>query len=106
MTPPTCPTPSQARNDLENHSVDASSTSEAVQFITLLQELKRQLKGWERQIEVFGSGQKMLERSRYQFPSSWLDVDQVEGEWGAFNEILKRKDSSMQSQVRIVGRME
>ena len=79
--------------------MDASSTSEAVQFITLLQGLKRELKSWEKQIEVYGSGQKMLERSRYQFPTSWLDIDNVEGEWGAFNEILKRKDSSMQSQV-------
>ena len=36
----------------------------------------------------------MLEMSRYQFPTSWLDVDNVEGEWGegvGFNEILKRK---------------
>ena len=86
---------------MENHSVDASSTSEAVHFITLLQSLKRQLKEWDNQIEVYGTGQKMLERSRYQFPTSWLDVDNVEGEWGAFNEILKRKDSNMQSQVRV-----
>jgi dynein heavy chain 1 len=27
-------------------------------------------------------------------------VDNIEGEWGAFNEIIKRKDSSIQTQVR------
>ena len=26
-------------------------------------------------------------------------MDNVEGEWGAFNEILRRKDSSMQTQI-------
>jgi len=27
-------------------------------------------------------------------------MDHVSGEWGAFNEILKRKDSAVQAQVR------
>ena len=48
---------------------------------------------------MYSSGQKILERNRYQFPSSWLDIDNISGEWGAFNEILKRKDVAMQSQV-------
>ena len=91
----------QARTDLESHSIDASSTSEAVQFITLLQHLKRELKSWEGQVEVYHSGQKILERNRYQFPSNWLDVDNVDGEWSAFNDILKRKDGAMQSQVNL-----
>ncbi|XP_011404630.2 PREDICTED: cytoplasmic dynein 1 heavy chain 1-like [Amphimedon queenslandica] len=88
-----------ARADLEGHSIDASSTAEAVQFITLIQHLKREIKSWEAQVEVYSSGQKILERNRYQFPSSWLDIDNISGEWGAFNEILKRKDVAMQSQI-------
>ena len=79
--------------------MDAATTSEAVQFITLIQGVKRELKQWESQVEVFHSGQKMLERNRFQFPSSWLHVDNVEGEWSAFNEIMKRKDAIMQTQV-------
>ena len=43
----------QNHSALENHSVDAASTSEAVGFITLLQELKRKLHGWEQQVEVW-----------------------------------------------------
>ena len=92
--------PSQSRTDLENHSVDAATTSEAVQFITLIQGLKRELKQWESKVDVFHSGQKMLERNRFQFPTNWLHVDNVEGEWSAFNEIIKRKDAIMQTQVR------
>lgn len=42
----------QCRGDLENHSVDAASTSEAVGFITLMQELKRKVRSWEQKVEV------------------------------------------------------
>lgn len=40
-----------------------------------------------------------MERQRFQFPTSWLYSDNIEGEWGAFSEIIKRKDSSIQTQV-------
>lgn len=43
----------QARTDLENHSVDAATTSEAVVFITLLQGLKRNMRTWEQSVEVW-----------------------------------------------------
>lgn len=89
----------QAHTDLESHLIDASSTSETVQFIRLLQHLKRELKSWEGQLQVYHSGQNILERNYYQFPSNWLDVDEVNGKWNAFNDILKRKDMAMQSQV-------
>lgn len=51
-------------------------------------------------VEVYREGQRILERQRFQFPSNWLHVDNIEGEWGAFNEIIKRKDSSIQTQVQ------
>jgi dynein heavy chain 1 len=87
------------RTDLESHVVDAATTSEAVGFITLMQELKRKMRSWEQQVEVFRAGEKILDRQRFQFPSSWVYVDNVEGEWGAFNEIVKRKESSVQTQI-------
>ncbi len=40
-----------------------------------------------------------MERQRFQFPSNWLYSDNIDGEWGAFNDILKRKDGSIQTQV-------
>lgn len=48
---------------------------------------------------MYREGQRILERQRFQFPNNWLHVDNIEGEWGAFNEIMKRKDSSIQTQV-------
>ncbi|PWN49680.1 cytoplasmic dynein heavy chain 1 [Violaceomyces palustris] len=89
----------KARNELEMHSIEGSSTAQAVTFITFVQDLKRKTKQWTPQIEIFGSGQKTLERQRYMFPQDWLYVDQVEGEWSAFKEILGRKNASIQEQL-------
>ena len=41
----------------------------------------------------------MLEQNQFQFPTNWLHVDDIEGEWSAFNEIIKRKDALIQTQV-------
>uniref|UniRef100_T1JGT9 Dynein heavy chain, cytoplasmic n=1 Tax=Strigamia maritima TaxID=126957 RepID=T1JGT9_STRMM len=90
---------SKSRSDLEQQSIDAASTSDAVMFITNVQSLKRKMKTWEKQVDLFKEGQRILERQRFQFPNAWLHVDNIEGEWGAFNEIIKRKDTSIQAQV-------
>ncbi|XP_044265029.1 dynein heavy chain, cytoplasmic isoform X6 [Tribolium madens] len=90
---------SKSRSDLELQSIEAASTSDAVCFITYVQQLKRSMKAWEKQVEVYREGQRILERQRFQFPTTWLHVENLEGEWSAFNEIIKRKDSSIQTQV-------
>ncbi|XP_011314571.1 dynein heavy chain, cytoplasmic isoform X1 [Fopius arisanus] len=90
---------SKSRSDLEQQSIEAASTTDAVGFITYVQSLKRKMKVWEKQVDVYREGQRILERQRFQFPTSWLHVDNIEGEWGAFNEIIKRKDMSIQTQV-------
>ena len=50
-------------------------------------------------VQVFRAGEKILDRQRFQFPPMWVYVDNVEGEWDAFNEIMKRKDAAVQAQV-------
>ena len=89
----------KARHDLEKHSIETSSTAATVSFITFVQDVKRRVKHWAPQISLFSSGQKTLERQRFQFPSDWLYVDQVDNEWSAFNEILARKNASIQEQL-------
>ncbi|OCH92714.1 dynein heavy chain protein 1 [Obba rivulosa] len=76
-----------------------SSTAAAVTFITFVQDLKRKTKTWSPMIELCAGGEKTLERFRYQFPDDWLYSDQLKGEWSAFNEILKRKNDSIQEQL-------
>ncbi|KAJ2904975.1 dynein heavy chain, partial [Coemansia aciculifera] len=90
----TCQAIAAARHELETHSAESSTTSEVVTFITFVQEVKRKCPGWQRDVEdVFRGGQRVLEKQRFQFPADWMYLDQVEGEWSAFNEILKRKTS-------------
>lgn len=49
--------------------------------------------------QMYKEGQRILERQRFQFPTNWLYSDNIEGEWGAFTDIMKRKDGSIQTQV-------
>lgn len=88
----------KARNDLEQGSIEASSTASTVNFVMLVEDTKRKMKNWTEQVEVFGSGEKVLQRQRHSFPSEWLWVDQVEGQFSALQEILARKDASIQEQ--------
>ncbi|TFK76697.1 dynein heavy chain protein 1 [Pluteus cervinus] len=76
-----------------------SSTAAAVTFITFVQDLKKKSKAWGPMIELCANGEKTLERFRYQFPDDWLYSDQLRGEWSAYNEILKRKNDSIQEQL-------
>lgn len=90
---------SKARSDLELQSIDSAETKDAVSFITYVQNLKSKSKEWARQVEIFKLGQQTLERQRFQFPTDWLHVDNIEGEWSAFNEIMRRRESAIQAQI-------
>ncbi|UYV74436.1 DYNC1H1 [Cordylochernes scorpioides] len=92
-------TVSKSRTELEQQSIDTASTSDAVTFITYVQSLKRKVKQWEKEVGMFKEGEQILERQRFQFPGNWLHVDNVEGEWSAFTEILGRKAAAIQTQV-------
>ena len=81
----------KARRDLEGQSLEASSTAQAVAFITIVQHCRRKVEVWEPEIEIFRQGQTLLSRQRYQYPADWLDVVHVDDEWTALNEILRRK---------------
>ena len=89
----------QSRTDLENQSLEASSTAQAVAFITAVQSCKRKAELWEPEIDVFRQGQTSLSRQRYSFPSDWLSVNQVNDEWNAFTEILNRKIKTVDDQT-------
>lgn len=89
----------KARRDLEYHSIEGSSTSATVAFITFVTDLNKRVNIWTPEIETFSQGQKTLERQRYQFSNDWLHIDQLEGEWSAFKDILARKTASIQEQL-------
>ena len=89
----------KARRDLEVQSLEATSTAQAVQFITIVQACKRRVKAWGPEVEIFRQGQTTLVRQRYQFPADWLGVEQIDSEWTALNEILNRKAKVVQDQT-------
>uniref|UniRef100_A0A0N5ACP6 Tektin n=1 Tax=Syphacia muris TaxID=451379 RepID=A0A0N5ACP6_9BILA len=49
--------------------------------------------------DQFRAAQRLLAQQRYQFPSSWLYSENIDGEWSALSDILERKDSAIQAQV-------
>ncbi|KAK1752146.1 dynein heavy chain, cytoplasmic [Echria macrotheca] len=89
----------KARKDLEGHSMADNSTAQAVQFITVVQMCKRQVKLWAPEIEIFRQGESTLVRQRYQFPNDWLHAEQIDGSWDALNELLARKAKIVQDQT-------
>ncbi|KAG9288876.1 hypothetical protein G9A89_001252 [Geosiphon pyriformis] len=91
---------SKARYDLEQHSVESNATGEAVTFITFVQELKRKRAKWEAEVELFRNCQKTLAKPpAFQPPRDWLHVEQIEGEWSAYIEILNKKNAAIQDQI-------
>ena len=89
----------RCRSELENHSLETSSTAQAVAFITIVQQCKRNATLWEPEVEVFRQGQTTLSRQRYNFPNDWLSANQISDEWSAFEEILNRKARLVEDQT-------
>jgi len=89
----------QSRATLEDQSLDTESTAEAVSFFTFVQDLNRKKPTWANMVDNFKHGQKLLERQRYQFPADWKQYDTIQGEWTALNDILKRKNEEIESQL-------
>lgn len=83
---------SNARRKLEKINFSGASSSEVTQFITELQEIKRQFNIQSNDIEKYRNAQRLLDRQRYHPGQDWLYIDQVEGEWSNFKQILSRKD--------------
>jgi dynein heavy chain 1, cytosolic len=89
----------KARKDLEEKGMDATSTQNAVQFVTVVQSCQRQVKLWSPEIETFRQGESTLQRQRYQFPTDWLHAQQVVHMWDNVNEILTKKAKIVQEQT-------
>lgn len=91
----------KARIDLERQSLEASTTAQAVSFITIVQKSEQKIKVWAPLVDIFQKSQNTLSRERYQCPDDWLHVEQIQGEWAALKEILARKSKQVQDQIGI-----
>jgi dynein heavy chain 1 len=78
--------------------LEAASTSVSVAFRTKLVFIQDKVS--EKQVEVYREEQRILGEQGFQFPQNcWLNIDDIEGEWRAFNKIIKQKESAIQTLV-------
>ena len=90
----------KAGRELEHQTIDTEFTSDDVNFIMYVQGLKRKMRGWEKQVDVYyREDQRILESQLFQFPVQWLHVDNIDGEWGAFNRIIQNQVKSLQVKI-------
>eukprot|EP00808_Paulinella_micropora_P012801 g22584.t1 len=88
-----------ARAKLEDLRLDFGSTSEIVESVTLLQNLKKKAPEWKETVDTHLSVEKLLQRQRYLFPSDWLFGARLQGEYKSFDQILSRKLSKMEEEA-------
>jgi dynein heavy chain 1 len=86
------------RQQLEDQAMDSSSADVTV-FVTEIQELKKCLELWTAEIAQFRLAQNLLERQRFHFSPDWLWLDNVEGEWSTFRQILAKKSQKMEAEI-------
>ena len=89
----------KARRELGLQSLEASSTAQAVAFITVVQQCRRKVEIWGPEIDLLHKGESLLTRLRYQNPLDWLYVEHVENEWGSLNDDLDRKLKIVEDQT-------
>lgn len=61
--------------------------------------MNRVVDKWEAELKKCKAGQKLLQQQRYRWPEDWLYIDQIEGEWSAFLQLLKKRTDIMQEQT-------
>ena len=86
------------RVKLEQSTLETDTTS-VIEFITLVQDYRRKLDEKKSELTRFEKGQRLLEKQRYSFPSDWLWFANVEGEWAAFEQILRRKVAAIEGEI-------
>eukprot|EP01134_Creolimax_fragrantissima_P000215 CFRG0215T1 len=92
------------RSMLEYMTIDTVSTEKAVEFITVVQDLKRKQGSWSEMVALAQVGEKLLQRQRFAFPNTWLWYSQLADEWEAFSSILTRKDNLIQAETMALRR--
>lgn len=87
------------RKSLEGLSIETSSTTEAVGFISTVQTAKRKVAKWSTDLEDLRRGQAILASNRHHFPPDWLRAEHVDHAFTALNEIFERKLASITRQI-------
>lgn len=87
-----------ARIQLEKQSLDSAS-ADVTLFITEIQDVKKNLEAWDGEMTKYRTAQRLLERQRFHFPTDWLWIEQLEGDWSSFRQILTKKSQVMEAEI-------
>lgn len=90
---------SKSRAELENQSLDSSATSDAIALVAAVQDLKKRFGFYEKRVEEFKSGERLLTIARHPLPNSWIFAEHVAGEWDVLSELVRRKDAAIKAEV-------
>ncbi|CAJ1328908.1 unnamed protein product [Effrenium voratum] len=85
----------QGRERLE--AVDSSGDLTVVCMAVL--KVKTSAEKWGHRFEELQKAQKLLVKQRFQFPEDWMHIEQVEGEWEAFEQILARRNRILEHEL-------
>ena len=91
----------KARTELEIRTLDADII-ELIEYVTSVQEYRQYLDEWTILLETFKTSQRLLQSQRYRFPSDWMWLANIEGEWDAFQQILDRKWKDMEKRIPLL----
>ncbi|KAJ5078912.1 intein-containing dynein heavy chain precursor [Anaeramoeba ignava] len=95
-------TVADARTELEKHSLDQDTTSDIITFVTQLTHMRRNLNEWESAVDLYRSGEEILQKQGYPFGQNWLSYETVDGVWSSFNEIFSRKNSQVNQEIPLL----
>ena len=85
----------QGRERLE--AVDGNGDLTLVCMAVL--KVKTSAEKWQNQFEELQKAQKLLVKQRYQFPEDWMHIEQIEGEWESFEQILARRNRILEHEL-------
>ena len=76
------------RTTLEKKSVDQGPIHDIISAILFVYDSNQKKTDFARDLNLFVDCEKLLRKQRFMFPSNWLYVEGLLGEWSAFQEIL------------------
>jgi len=85
----------QGRQSMEN----VDTTGDPVPMCMAVLKVKSHYQEWSDQYENLQKCTKLLDRQRYQFPDDWFPIEQLEGEWEAFGQILDRRSRMLDAEM-------
>eukprot|EP00931_Biecheleriopsis_adriatica_P034702 TRINITY_DN20021_c0_g5_i1.p1 TRINITY_DN20021_c0_g5~~TRINITY_DN20021_c0_g5_i1.p1 ORF type:complete len:4603 (-),score=1119.02 TRINITY_DN20021_c0_g5_i1:34-13842(-) len=85
----------QGRERLE--AIDSSGDLTVVCMAVL--KVKANAEKWAVQFEELQKAQKLLVKQRFIFPEDWMHIEQIEGEWEAFEQILARRNRILELEL-------